>query len=129
MASTRCRNESARRPAVAARADPQLTQAALENLLGNAWKFTRKTPEVRIEFGKTKHRGKSAYFIRDNGASFAYAGKLFAPFQRQAVTLMHDGAADLILKSNLSRLVPASPCRVRRSVWQSLPQWAVILAC
>jgi C4-dicarboxylate-specific signal transduction histidine kinase len=77
--------DSARRPAVAARADPRLTQAALENLLGNAWKFTRKTPEARIEFGKTKHRGKSAYFIRDNGASFAYVGKLFAPFQRQAV--------------------------------------------
>ena len=65
-------------------ADPRLMRIALENLLGNAWKFTRKQSEAVIEFGSTKEGGKKVYFIRDNGAGFdmAYADKLFAPFQR-----------------------------------------------
>jgi len=52
----------------------------LENLLGNAWKFTSKTPGARIEVGS---RG-SAISVRDNGAGFdaAHAGKLFQPFER-----------------------------------------------
>jgi light-regulated signal transduction histidine kinase (bacteriophytochrome) len=56
----------------------------LENLLGNAWKFTAKRLQARIEFGTLQHGGKSVYFVRDNGAGFdmAYAEKLFGPFQR-----------------------------------------------
>lgn len=52
---------------------------ALENLLGNAWKFVAKRAAGRIEFG----RDEKGYFIRDNGAGFdmAYAQKLFMPFQ------------------------------------------------
>jgi signal transduction histidine kinase len=65
-------------------ADPRLLRAALENLLGNAWKFTSKQAAARIEFGASEERGGPAYFIRDNGAGFdmTYADKLFGVFQR-----------------------------------------------
>ena len=68
--------------------DPRLVRVALENLLGNAFKFTGKEPEARIEFGKDPGltaRGRvPVYYVRDNGAGFdeAYAGKLFGAFQR-----------------------------------------------
>jgi DNA-binding response OmpR family regulator len=64
--------------------DPALLRAALQNLLGNAWKFTGKTPEAAIEFGVTSEPGERAYFVRDNGAGFdmAYADKLFGAFRR-----------------------------------------------
>lgn len=64
--------------------DARLLRIALENLLGNAWKFTSKRPYATIEFGVTQHGGKSDYFVRDNGAGFdmAYADKLFSAFQR-----------------------------------------------
>ena len=65
-------------------ADSRLMRLALENLLGNAWKFTGKQAEAVIEFGATKEDERKVYFIRDNGAGFdmAYVDKLFAPFQR-----------------------------------------------
>jgi len=64
--------------------DPRLARALVENLLGNAWKFTSKVPLARIEFGDTEKDRATAFFVRDNGAGFdmAYASKLFAPFQR-----------------------------------------------
>jgi PAS domain S-box-containing protein len=67
-----------------AQGDPLLLRALLENLLGNAWKFTSKLERARIEVGRTEYEGALAYFVRDNGAGFdmEYAGKLFAPFQR-----------------------------------------------
>jgi PAS domain S-box-containing protein len=68
-----------------AEADPDLAQAMLENLLGNAWKFTRKTPSPRIEVGRGEDDGgQLSFFVRDNGAGFdmANAEKLFEPFQR-----------------------------------------------
>lgn len=69
---------------VRASGDPRLLRVALENLLGNAWKFTARTPGTRIEFGSEWHDGRLAYFVRDNGAGFdmSYAGKLFGAFQR-----------------------------------------------
>jgi len=56
----------------------------LENLLGNAWKFTRNCARARIEFGEMSEAARRVYFVRDNGAGFdmAYAEKLFAVFQR-----------------------------------------------
>jgi light-regulated signal transduction histidine kinase (bacteriophytochrome) len=70
--------------AVRAEVDPVLARALAENLLGNAWKFTRKVPVARISFGVTDGAAGPTYFVRDNGAGFdmAFAGKLFAPFQR-----------------------------------------------
>ena len=64
--------------------DKTLLRAVMENLLGNAWKFTQKQAEAKIEFGKTEKEGKTIYFIRDNGVGFdmKYANKLFIPFQR-----------------------------------------------
>ena len=67
-----------------ATADPQLVRVILENLLGNAWKFTSEQPQACLEFGIEPYNGQLAYFVRDNGAGFdmTYAHKLFGPFQR-----------------------------------------------
>lgn len=67
-----------------AEGDPNLLNAMLTNLLGNAWKFTGKTSEPRIEFGCIVKDNKNIYFVKDNGAGFdmAYANKLFGAFQR-----------------------------------------------
>jgi signal transduction histidine kinase len=64
--------------------DPNLLHVALDNLLGNAWKFTATKEEAVVEFGMTEIGGKPVCFVRDNGAGFdmADAGKLFTPFQR-----------------------------------------------
>jgi signal transduction histidine kinase len=72
------------RPSVVVTGDGQLLRIAMENLLENAWKFTGKEPESRIEFGVTNASGEPTYFVRDNGAGFdmTYADRLFGPFQR-----------------------------------------------
>jgi two-component system sensor histidine kinase/response regulator len=64
--------------------DGRLLRVLFDNLLGNAWKFTSKVPEARIEVGVTQIRGEQTYFVRDNGAGFepTRAHKLFTPFQR-----------------------------------------------
>jgi two-component system sensor histidine kinase EvgS len=64
--------------------DAHLIDIALDNLLGNAWKYTGKTDHARIEFGLTKKNGKKIYHVRDNGVGFdmKYADKLFGSFQR-----------------------------------------------
>jgi light-regulated signal transduction histidine kinase (bacteriophytochrome) len=69
---------------LSAEGDARLLATVLENLLGNAWKFTSKRPRARIEFGVSRHHGHAAFFVRDDGAGFdmAYAGKLFGAFQR-----------------------------------------------
>jgi signal transduction histidine kinase len=70
--------------ALEANADPRLLRVVLENLLGNACKFTSKRTSARVEFGKIQRNGSTAYFVRDNGAGFdpAYANRLFGAFQR-----------------------------------------------
>ena len=64
--------------------DTSLLRIVVNNLLGNAWKFTEKHSPARIEFGITKNDSGHVYFVRDNGAGFdmAYVGKLFGAFQR-----------------------------------------------
>ena len=67
-----------------AQADPHLLEVALTNLLGNAWKFTRRSNTPRIEFAASPSKSPAIYLVRDNGAGFdpAYASKLFNAFQR-----------------------------------------------
>jgi light-regulated signal transduction histidine kinase (bacteriophytochrome) len=69
---------------VISNADPALMIIVLENLLGNAWKFTSKKDKALIEFGKEEKDGKTVYFVRDNGVGFnmAKVNRLFTPFQR-----------------------------------------------
>ena len=64
--------------------DPRLIRVAVENLVGNAWKFSAGRDPARIEFGVVSAHAEPAYFVRDNGAGFdmAYADRLFTPFQR-----------------------------------------------
>jgi len=72
-------------PGLRARADRRLLKVALDNLLGNAWKFTSRRQEPRIEVGEAAGPGPGrTFFIRDNGAGFdmALAGKMFSAFQR-----------------------------------------------
>ena len=64
--------------------DKHLLQIALENLINNAWKFTRAEKTAMIEIGKTKKKGETVFYIKDNGTGFNmdYVDKLFVPFQR-----------------------------------------------
>ncbi len=72
-------------PDMKATGDPGLIRVLLNNLVGNAWKFTSKTDTARISIGAVRRDGKATtYFVRDNGAGFdmRYSHKLFEPFQR-----------------------------------------------
>ncbi|AOV18425.1 hypothetical protein BJI67_04585 [Acidihalobacter aeolianus] len=85
-----CRSEPEREvsctlaPGMNAEGDSRLLRVLLENLLGNAWKYTGKSPAASVEMGMSEEHGVRTYFIRDNGAGFdmAYADKLFGAFQR-----------------------------------------------
>jgi signal transduction histidine kinase len=71
-------------PNVSAIGDQELLRVALQNLLGNAFKFTSQQPRARVQFGHTEHAGQAAFFVRDNGVGFDmnHADKLFRPFER-----------------------------------------------
>lgn len=71
-------------PGLTALGDRGLLRVVMENLMGNAWKFTGKTAAGMIELGAEQQDGHNAFFVRDNGAGFdmKYASKLFGPFQR-----------------------------------------------
>jgi PAS domain S-box-containing protein len=70
-------------PGLIVNGDAELLRAMLENLLGNAWKFTSKHETAKIELGVTEFDDKLSYFVRDDGVGFdmAYASKLFHAFQ------------------------------------------------
>ncbi|MDB6066044.1 MAG: domain S-box protein [Pedosphaera sp.] len=71
-------------PDLSAKGDPELLRSVLQNLLGNAWKYTSKHPRARIEFGAEQGGGETVFYVRDDGAGFdpENAGKLFNAFQR-----------------------------------------------
>ncbi|MBN1487409.1 MAG: PAS domain S-box protein [Anaerolineae bacterium] len=71
-------------PHIIATGDRSLLKIVLENLIGNAWKFTRDQPQAKIEFSTQQQANTTIYYIKDNGAGFdmAYANKLFGAFQR-----------------------------------------------
>jgi PAS domain S-box-containing protein len=72
------------KPDMSTSGDPGLMRIVLENLIGNAWKFTSRANEPGIEVGFEQRGGETVYYVRDNGAGFDmnYAKKLFEPFQR-----------------------------------------------
>jgi light-regulated signal transduction histidine kinase (bacteriophytochrome) len=71
-------------PGMHASCDPGLIRIVLQNLLGNSWKFSSKTPEPRIQLGARRQNGKPVFFVADNGAGFPMeqAASVFAPFKR-----------------------------------------------
>jgi len=71
-------------PGLSAQADGGLMRVLLDNLLGNAWKYTSRTPHARIELKMEANEAGPFFVVRDNGAGFdmAHAGSLFQPFQR-----------------------------------------------
>ena len=70
-------------PGLQVQGDPTLLRVVLENLLGNAWKYSGKNPEAHIEFGRSAEAPDS-FVVRDNGAGFdmRFADRLFGVFQR-----------------------------------------------
>lgn len=72
-------------PGLTVRGDPLLLRLLLQNLLDNAWKYTRRTPQAEIGFGREPlPSGEDVYYVRDNGVGFdmAFADRLFRPFSR-----------------------------------------------
>ena len=71
-------------PGLRVTGDPTLLRVLLDNLVGNAWKYTSRRPRAHISFGATVADGEAVYFVRDDGCGFdlAFADKLFRPFQR-----------------------------------------------
>jgi signal transduction histidine kinase len=71
-------------PDLSAQGDPALLRVVLENLLGNAWKYSSRNPAARVAFERVEHQGRPAFVVRDNGAGFDMraAGRLFGLFQR-----------------------------------------------
>ncbi|MBV6474561.1 MAG: Adaptive-response sensory-kinase SasA [Rhodocyclaceae bacterium] len=71
-------------PGCIALGDPQLLRVLMQNLLENAWKYSRKADPARIAFGRETLAGETVFFVRDNGVGFdmKYADRLFSPFQR-----------------------------------------------
>ncbi len=76
-----------------AEGDPVMLQVVIENLLANAWKFTRRREVARIECGLTHIDGRPVYFVKDNGTGFdmAYSDKLFSAFQRLHASTEYPG--------------------------------------
>lgn len=71
-------------PGLHCKGDKRLIRIAMQNLLGNAWKYTSKKTQALIEVGSIEENGKKIFYVRDNGAGFdmKYANKLYMPFQR-----------------------------------------------
>lgn len=112
-------------PDIRVMGEPMLLRAVLENLIGNAWKFTRKTEHAEIEFGVED----GEYFVKDNGAGFdmTYANKLFGAFQRLHTADEYEGTG--IGLATVARIVHRHGGEIRAqgtvgagaSFWFTLP--------
>ena len=104
--------------------DPHLLRVVLENLLGNAWKYSARNEFTLIAVGCDRRReGECSYFVRDNGVGFdmAYADKLFHPFQRLHKPGEFEGSG--VGLASVARIVR----RHRGRIWaQSAPQQGAI---
>lgn len=80
-------------PGLHVHGDARLLRVVLENLLGNAWKYSGRKDYARVELGVGTDGGRRVFHVRDNGAGFdmAYANKLFAAFQRLHSTAEFEG--------------------------------------
>ena len=100
-------------PGLTTTGDPHLLRIVLENLLGNAWKFTGQSPSPRVEFGaRTLPDGERAFFVSDNGVGFdmAHADKLFGAFQR--LHAMHEFPGTGIGLATVQRIITRHGGRV-----------------
>ncbi|HMK56741.1 MAG TPA: ATP-binding protein [Dissulfurispiraceae bacterium] len=92
--------------------DPRLIEVALSNLIGNAWKFTSKTDNARIELGSINRDGQTVFYVRDNGAGFdqKFAERMFLPFHRLHTTSEFEGTgiglaiADRVIRRHGGRI-------------------------
>jgi light-regulated signal transduction histidine kinase (bacteriophytochrome) len=117
-------------PELQAHADERLIRLMLENLLGNAWKFTNKKMPGRIEFGQQVQNGEPVFYVRDNGAGFdmRYADKLFGAFQRLHKTEEFPGTgiglatAQRIIRRNGGRVWANSEIDQGATFFFTLPQ-------
>lgn len=93
-------------------ADRNLIKTVLENLLGNAWKFSAKSMPGRIEMGSLRVDGQPGWFVRDNGVGFdpAFMDRLFKPFQR--LHSVADFAGNGVGLASVSRIVERHGGRV-----------------
>jgi len=118
--------------------DPRLLRAAIENLVGNAWKFTAKTEQPHVEIGALRESARATFFVRDNGAGFdmAYAAKLFGAFQRLHSNADYPAPASASPRSSASCTGTAgasgptpSRARARRFffTWSPMPEKFIML--
>lgn len=107
------RVETAVEPNIFVSGDPRLLRIALENLLGNAWKFTRGRDPAEIVFERTPDLGGNVLRVRDNGVGFNmdYAGRLFQPFQRLHAAGRFEGTG--IGLATVKRIVELHGGRIR----------------
>jgi signal transduction histidine kinase len=92
-------------PRLVVSGDPQLLRSLLENLLGNAWKFSRESRPARIEVGELPGEDERVFYVRDNGVGYdaTYADQLFVPFQRLHPEAEFEGSG--IGLANVQRIV------------------------
>jgi signal transduction histidine kinase len=95
-----------------AEGDARLIEILVENLLGNAWKFTTRTTLPRVECGSLQKDGQTTFYVKDNGAGFdeAHAQRLFTPFQRLHSSVEFPGTG--IGLATVSRIVDRHGGRV-----------------
>jgi len=92
-------------PGMSASADPTLLRMVLDNLIGNAAKFTRQKPQPQIEVGAFVESGQPVFFVKDNGVGFdmQYVDKVFQPFERLHAETEYPGTG--IGLANVHRIV------------------------
>jgi signal transduction histidine kinase len=117
-------------PGLSAEGDPTLLSSLLANLLSNAWKYTSKKAEARVEFGAQVLPDRTpVYFVRDNGAGFAMAlaERLFKPFQRLHSASDYQGhgvglvTCLRVVQRHGGRIWPTSEVGVGTTLWFTLP--------